>query len=79
MQFETYFDATEVAKKAKKTQAAILLTIAGAEALDIFQTFAFGEGEGKEELLSIWADVFKGIGLYQREYHIRLWMTPRHR
>ena len=28
--------------------------------------------QGKEELLSVWADVFKGIGLYQREYHIRL-------
>ena len=28
--------------------------------------------QGKEELLSVWSDVFKGIGLYQREYHIRL-------
>ena len=53
MQFETYFDATEVGKKAKKTQAAILLTIAGAEALDIFQTFAFGEGESKEDVETI--------------------------
>ena len=43
MQFKTYFDATEVVKKPKRHKPPILLTVAGAEALYIFQTFALGK------------------------------------
>jgi hypothetical protein len=40
-----YHTAAEFSKKPKEAQTAILLTIAGPEAIDIFRTFTYGEGE----------------------------------
>ena len=50
-QFEIYmsatgFDATNVPKK---KQAAILLNIAGEEAIEVFNTFTFAEDEDKDD------------------------------
>ena len=46
--FENYFIAAELKNKPKAVQVAILLQLAGPDALDIFNTFQFGDGESKE-------------------------------
>ena len=46
-QFEIYFAAAELNKKAKATQEAILLHAAGPEAQDIHRAFSWSEEEDK--------------------------------
>jgi hypothetical protein len=50
----TGFDATNVPKK---KQAAILLNIAGEEAIEVFNTFTFAEDEDKDDPEDILAKV----------------------
>ena len=44
-QFELYFQAAELSKKAKATQVAILLNVAGTEAQEIYDAFVFTAGD----------------------------------
>ena len=44
-QFEIYFQAAELSKKAKATQVAILLNVAGTEAQEIYDAFVFTAGD----------------------------------
>ena len=48
-QFKIYMTAAELSKKAKATQAAILLHTAGPEALDVFSTFQWEEEADKDD------------------------------
>jgi hypothetical protein len=49
-QFSVYFTACELGKKDKATQVAILLHAAGAEALEVSETFTWEEGEDKDDI-----------------------------
>ena len=52
-QFTMYHRAAELAKKPEATQTAILLNIAGPEALDIYHTFTFAEGEDANTMATV--------------------------
>ena len=48
-QFKNYFVASEISKKAKKVQVAILLHCAGPEAQEVHEQFVFGEGVATDD------------------------------
>ena len=49
-QFTIYMQAAEMGQKPPATQVAVLLHCAGPDALEVFNTFTFGEGESGEDV-----------------------------
>lgn len=48
--FEIYLVATGYEEKSKKKKACILLNLAGEQAIEMYNTFTYNEGESKEDI-----------------------------
>ena len=52
-QFHVYMTAAEISQKPPPTQVAILLLCAGTEALEVYNTFSFAEGEDRNNVETV--------------------------